>query len=54
VRWIEDAARNALAAADTRIPRSQLYLSPFKLLGKNLVFLAVVLAHGFRRLLPPY
>jgi ADP-ribosylglycohydrolase len=53
-RWIEDAARNALAAADTRIPRAQLYLSPFKLLGRNLVLLGVVLAHGFRRLLPPY
>jgi ADP-ribosyl-[dinitrogen reductase] hydrolase len=53
-QWIEDAARNALAAADTRIPRAPLYLSPFRLLGRNLVFLAVVLAHGFRRLLPPY
>jgi ADP-ribosylglycohydrolase len=53
-QWIEDAARNALAAADTRIPRAPLYLPPFKQLGKNLVFLAVVLAHGFRRLLPPY
>ena len=53
-RWIEDAARNALLAADTRIPRSSLHLSPFKLLARNLVFLGVVLAHGFRRLLPPY
>jgi ADP-ribosyl-[dinitrogen reductase] hydrolase len=53
-RWIEDAARNALAAADTRIPRAPLYLSPFKLLGRNLAFLALVLVHGFRRLLPPY
>ena len=53
-QWIEDVARNALAAADTRVPRKQLYLSPFKLLGRNFVFLGVVLAHGFRRLLPPY
>jgi len=53
-KWIEDAARNALAAADTRIPRPAPWLSPHKLLGRNLVFLAVVLAHGFRRLLPPY
>jgi len=53
-RWIEDAARNAIAAADTRLPKPALYLSPFKLLGRNLVLLAVVLAHGFRRLLPPY
>jgi hypothetical protein len=54
VQWIEDAARNALAAADSRIPRAQLYISPAKLLARNLVFLAVVLTHGFRRLLPPY
>jgi len=53
-KWIEEAARNALAAADTRIPRAQLYVSPLKLLGRSLVFLGVVLAHGFRRLLPPY
>jgi ADP-ribosyl-[dinitrogen reductase] hydrolase len=53
-QWIEEVARNALAAADTRIPRQQLYLPPHKLLGRNLVFLGVVLAHGFRRLLPPY
>ena len=52
--WIEDVARNALAAADTRVPRPPRYLPPHKLLGRNLVFLAVVLAHGFRRLLPPY
>ena len=29
-------------------------LNPFLLLARNLVFLPVVLAHGFRRLLPPY
>ena len=53
-QWIEDAARNALAAVDSRLPKSPLYLSPFKLLARNLVFLGVVLGHGFRRLLPPY
>jgi ADP-ribosyl-[dinitrogen reductase] hydrolase len=53
-RWIEDAARNAILAADTRLPKPSSYLSPFKLLARNLVFLGVVLAHGFRRLLPPY
>ena len=53
-QWIEAAGRNALAAADSRLPKSPLYLSPFRLLARNLVFLGVVLGHGFRRLLPPY
>src|SRR5262245_5026979 len=50
VQWIEDAARNAIKAADTRIPKPALWLPPHKVLGRNLVFLAVVLGHGFRRL----
>ena len=54
VEWIEEAARNALAAADTRIPKPSLWLPPHKWLARNLVFLGVVLSHGFRRLLPPY
>ena len=29
-------------------------LNPLKLLARNLVFMLIVLAHGFRRLLPPY
>jgi len=53
-RWIEDAARNAVAATDTRIPKPALRLSPFKLAARNLVFLGVVVSLGFRRLLPPY
>jgi hypothetical protein len=53
-KWIEDAARNALAAADTRLPKPALWLSPFKLVARNLVLLGVVLLLGFRRLLPPY
>jgi len=29
-------------------------LNPLKLLARNLVFMLIVLAQGFRRLLPPY
>jgi ADP-ribosylglycohydrolase len=29
-------------------------LNPLKLLARNVVFMLIVLAHGFRRLLPPY
>jgi ADP-ribosylglycohydrolase len=54
VRWIEGAARNAIAAVDGRARRPPLYLPPWSWVLRNLFFLAVVLGHGFRRLLPPY
>jgi hypothetical protein len=31
-----------------------LLLNPLGLLARNLAFMLIVLAHGFRRLLPPY
>jgi ADP-ribosylglycohydrolase len=55
VPWMRELA-TTLARAKTAgftngsLPRS----SPFKLGLRNLFFLAVVLVHGFRRLLPPY
>lgn len=52
--WIEGAARNAIAAVQSRARRSPLYLAPWNLVLRNLLFLGVVLAHGFRRLAPPY
>jgi ADP-ribosylglycohydrolase len=54
VRWIEGAGRNAITAVDSRTRRPPLYLAPWNWLARNLFFLAVVLGHGFRRLLPPY
>ncbi len=52
--WIEGAARNAIAAVESRTRRPPLYLPPWSWLLRNLAFLAVVLGHGLRRLLPPY
>lgn len=53
VGWMErlgEAVDRAAARQPSDCPR----LSPITLLGRNLLFLIVVLIHGFRRLLPPY
>jgi ADP-ribosyl-[dinitrogen reductase] hydrolase len=52
--WMEAAARNAVAAVDSGKPSGALSLSVPGLLLRNAFFLVVVLAHGFRRLAPPY
>lgn len=52
--WIARAARAAAEAAHTGVRRPAQYLSPLRLAIRNLAFLAVVLAHGVRRLGPPY
>jgi ADP-ribosyl-[dinitrogen reductase] hydrolase len=52
--WIEELARRAVKAAQTRTRQDTLFIAPWLLLARNLVFLIVVLAHGFRRLGPPY
>jgi ADP-ribosylglycohydrolase len=52
--WIERAARNAVAAIDAKARRPTLFLNPALWLARNLFFVSVVLAHGFRRLGPPY
>lgn len=49
VAWMTTLARR-LAGDDVRIPA----VFPPALLLRNLVFLLIILAHGFRRLLPPY
>lgn len=54
VAWIERAALNALEAIDRRTRQPPLYLAPWSWVLRNCMFLCVVLAHGFRRLLPPY
>lgn len=52
--WIADAAREAVTAVDARRPRQSRFLPPLGLALRSLFFLAVVLAHGLRRLAPPY
>lgn len=54
VQWIERLAeRLSLCAEGDRAVRPLALFWP-GLLPRNLVFLKIVLAHGFRRLLPPY
>ena len=52
--WIELAAERAVHAAASGRRGGALYLAPWWLLLRNLGFLLIVLAHGFRRLAPPY
>jgi len=52
--WIEEAARRAAIAAATRTPQGALFLAPWWWLARNLVFMGIVLAHGFRRIGPPW
>ena len=54
VEWIARAGRAAAEAAHSGVRRPAQYLSPASLAIRNLAFLAVVLAHGLRRLGPPY
>lgn len=51
--WIQRLAAR-LSAVKRGEPGKPLWINPLFLLLRNLVFLAVVLGHGFRRLLPPY
>jgi ADP-ribosylglycohydrolase len=48
VQWIELAAERAMRG------EGPLFLAPWSLAARNLLLLTVVLAHGFRRLAPPY
>ena len=52
--WIEELARRAVRAADTRTRQDTLFIAPWWLLVRSMVFMVIVLAHGFRRLGPPY
>lgn len=54
VRWLERLADQVLAAQRDGRPRRPIRLPIWCVLPRNLAFLLVVLAHGLRRLLPPY
>lgn len=54
IAWIEELARRAVRAAATRTGGDTLFIAPWSLLARNAIFMLVVLAHGFRRLGPPY
>lgn len=52
VSWIQDLARAASVNAPRLNKPPELGLAAR--LARNLVFMAIILAHGFRRLAPPY
>ena len=52
--WIERLGTELHEAIELGSQRPPPVLSPFALLARNSVFATTVLAHGFRRLLPPY
>ena len=54
VGWLEALSRQLASVRNNGFPQRPLRLPIYGLLPRNLLFLTVVLAHGFRRLLPPY
>ena len=54
VTWMEQLGARLASSFDQPEQRDALWLNPIKLLIRNAVFMIIVLAHGFRRLLPPY
>ncbi len=54
VDWMERLAGQLADVQETDTPQKPLGLPLLPMMGRNLLFTTVVLAHGFRRLLPPY
>lgn len=52
--WMTRLAATLAVVLDTRQPQKPSGLPLLPLLARNIFFAAVILAHGFRRLLPPY
>ncbi|APZ93050.1 ADP-ribosylglycohydrolase family protein [Fuerstiella marisgermanici] len=53
-RWMTRLSKQLARVSETGIPETPLQTSFLMQGTRNLLFLAVVLKHGFRRLLPPY
>ena len=54
VAWMERLGEELASARTSGVTRDPPRLAPVPLIFRNLLFAAVVLGHGFRRLLPPY
>ena len=54
VPWMKRLGQRLAAALRDRSPQAALPLSPLRLAVRNFFFMLVVLAHGVRRLFPPY
>lgn len=54
VAWMDGLARSLALACVDSVMSGQPAPTPLKVLVRNVFFMGVVLAHGFRRMLPPY
>jgi hypothetical protein len=54
VEWMQRLAGQLAEVIESGAPQQALDLCYALLLARNLAFLAIVLAHGVRRLAPPY
>jgi hypothetical protein len=54
VAWIERLGERLAVVCDTGTRQRPLPLAVWGVPLRNLLFLIIVLTHGFRRLLPPY
>jgi ADP-ribosylglycohydrolase len=52
--WMEELGVRLAGRCDGTTSAGAMPLNPLTLLARNVVFMLIVLAHGFRRLLPPY
>ena len=54
ITWMERLGARLAASCNDRVNGNALPLNWPALLARNALFIPLVLAHGFRRLLPPY
>ena len=54
VSWMETLGSRLGATIEDNAPGSAPSVNPFAVVLRNLLFLVIVLIHGFRRLAPPY
>ena len=54
VFWMERLGQRLAQVSNSQTPQPPLRLSWVGVLLRNLLFLPIVLMHGFRRILPPY
>ena len=54
VAWMEQLSERLAGHCTAKTNGGSLWINPLKLLFRNVIFMAIVLLHGFRRLLPPY
>ena len=54
VAWMEQLGARLASHCAAQTNGASLWINPAALIARNAVFMLIVLAHGFRRLLPPY